>query len=99
MANQTDIFEFLEVPTEEIEEGVNYTLTVTVAISILNFKRLRFEFKNLQDMNEFKSKLNIYSEKQSRTSSDKEKLFIIVAYPNAFINQHIEKRGKNSDYV
>lgn len=93
MAGQTDIFNFLEVPTEEVEEGVKYTLTVTVAKSIMNFKRLRFEFKSLQDMNEFKSKLNIYSEKQSRTSSEKDKLFIIVAYPNAFINQHIKKRG------
>lgn len=99
MANQTDIFDFLEVPTEEVEEGVKYTLTVTVAISILTFKRLRFEFNSMKDMNEFKSKLKIYSEKQSRTSSEKEKLFIIVVYPNAFINQYIEKRGKNSDYV
>lgn len=93
MGNQTEIFDFLGDKVAPVEEETKYKLTVSVARKITSFKKLYFEFDSLKDLKSFKSKLKIYSSKESRTSNDKERLFIIVAYPNAFINQYIEKRG------
>lgn len=92
---QTDIFEYLEEKDDNIiEEAENYKLIVSVILDISEFERLNFHFKTEREVSGFIESLEIESMKESKTSGETEKLYILLVHRNKFINRYMKgKRG------
>lgn len=88
MLNQTDIFEYLKA--DDIIH-VPCKLIVSVIIKIDKFKRLYLDFNNTKDMNDFITKLDIVSVKESTLSNNDEILKIALVNKNSFINKHMQR--------
>ena len=93
---QTDIFEYLEEKGDNIiEEAESYKLIVSVILDISKFERLNFHFKSERELNGFIESLEIESMKESRTSGESEKFYILLVHRNKFINRYMKgNRGK-----
>lgn len=95
MLNQTDIFEYLK---DDDVIHVPCKLIVSVIIKIDKFKRLYLDFNNTKDMNDFITKLDIVSIKDSAISNNDEILKIALVNKNSFINKHMQRNKTWSDF-
>ena len=88
---QTDIFEYLEEKDDNIiEEAESYKLIVSVILDISKFERLNFHFKSERELSGFIESLEIESMKESRTSGESVKLYILLVHRNKFINRYMK---------
>lgn len=88
---QADIFDYLEEKCDEIlEETKRHKLIVSVILDISKFERLNFRFNSEREIDGFIESLEIESMKESQTSGESEKLYILLVHRNKFINRYMK---------
>lgn len=89
MSEQTDIFDFIN---NTVPKAINCTVIISIVISDNDFKRVELNFEDSEELEQFKSNLDIISEKESIMSEPGNEIYIYLVGLNDFTRKYIKKR-------